>query len=320
MNDYKQEIQNILFGNPQHFLMADGGEGMEFLSTQISKYSNTYSTNTSYITDKNRSHVKMPWFYNILSNMITYNTSTDKMITDLHELLIDHGQYINTADKFALSRNPETIDQCLTNVKLYHASLDKLPLIKTHFSNSDYFNKTNTFFIFPNEYKWFEYKWRMWYAKVWTTDLHKSDFDWVFHTRKTMFLLEGESVSAYDRLLAMVKDKNMEFISEGYIAYLDLVDPNIDLEGYLDIPISELYNRVLVSLPERYTKWVGRITEMNTLNKVNVIEYDKIFQKGYLENMFGITSESFHDELLEWHNKNLALMTKYNLDTEQYQL
>lgn len=320
MIDYKQEIQNILFDNPQHFLMSDGGEGMDFLSTTISKYSNTYSTNNSYTTDKNRSHVKLPWFYHIFSNMITLNTSTDKMITDLHNLLIEHGQYVNTENNFALSRNPETIDECINNVKLYHTSLGNMPLIKTHFSNSDYFNKTNTFFIFPNEYKWFEYKWRMWYTKVWTTDLYKADFDWVFHTRKTMFLLEGESVSAYDRLLAMVKDKQLEFLSEGYVAYLDFADPNIDLDGYLDIPISELYSRVLVDLPERYAKWVNRITEMGTLNKLNIIEYDKIFQKGYLENMFNITSDSFHDELLNWHNKNLALMTKYDLDTDQYKI
>lgn len=319
MHDYKQEIQNILFDNPRHFLMADGGEGMEFLSALISKYSNNYSNVNVHTTDKNRSQVKIPWFYHILSNMITHNTSTDKMIIDLHNLLLEHGQYV-TENKNTLGKNPETIDECINNVKLYHASLDKLPLIKTHFSNSDYFNKTNTFFIFPNEYKWFEYKWSLWYTKVWTTDLYKIDFDWVFHTRKTMFLLEGESVSAYDRLLTLVKDKKMEFLPEGYVAYLDLADPNIDLDGYLDIPISELYNRVLTSLPERYTKWVSRITEMGTLNKLNIIEYDKIFQKGYLENMFDITSDSFHDELLNWHNKNLALMTKYNLDIEQYKV
>jgi len=316
--DHKQEIKNILFNNPQHYLMADGGEGMEFISTLISKYSTKYWKNESLITDKNRSHVKLPWFYTILSNMITYDSSIPKMIDDFHNLLIEHTAYANKDG--SEWHTPEDIDICINNVKTFYNTIDKPPLIKTHFSNSDYFTKENTFFIYPDEYKWFQYKWHMWYIKVWNGELNSADFDWVFHTRKTMFLLQGKSCSAYDRLLKLVKDNKMEDMLEGYIAYLDLADPDIDLEGYLDIPMSELYRRAVLDLPKKYNRWVGNLKSMNTFDKVNVIEYSKVFKKGYLEDMFEISSDNFNDEMSKWHNKNLSVMEKFNLNTQPYSL
>jgi len=316
--DHKQEIKNILFNNPQHYLMKDGGEGMEFISTLISKYSTKYWKNESLITDKNRSHVKLPWFYTILSNMITYDSSIPKMIDDFHNLLIEHTAYANKDG--SEWHTPEDIDICINNVKTFYNTIDKPPLIKTHFSNSDYFTKENTFFIYPDEYKWFQYKWHMWYIKVWNGELNSADFDWVFHTRKTMFLLQGKSCSAYDRLLKLVKDNKMEDMLEGYIAYLDLADPDIDLEGYLDIPMSELYRRAVLDLPKKYNRWVGNLKSMNTFDKVNVIEYSKVFKKGYLEDMFEISSDNFNDEMSKWHNKNLSVMEKFNLNTQPYSL
>lgn len=320
--NYKQEIENVLFDNPQHYLMAGGGEGMEFMSTLISNHSTKYWKNESLITDKNRSHVKLPWFYTIMSNMITYDNSIPKMIDDLYNLLVEHTAYNNEqmSNRPGWHHNPEDMNSCISNVKNFYSIIDKPPLIKTHFSNSDYFTKDNTFFIYPDEYKWFEYKWHMWYIKVWNGKIKAVDFDWVFHTRKTMFLLQGKSCSAYDRLLTLVKDNKMEEMFEGHIAYLDLADPDIDLDGYLDIPMVELYRRAVLDLPEKYDKWVNSLKTMNTFNKVNVIEYSKIFQKGYLEDMFEISSDNFNDEMLKWHNKNLSVMEKFSLDTASYRM
>ena len=165
--NYKQEIENVLFDNPQHYLMAGGGEGMEFMSTLISNHSTKYWKNESLITDKNRSHVKLPWFYTIMSNMITYDNSILKMIDDLYNLLVEHTAYNNEqmSNRPGWHHNPEDMNSCISNVKNFYSTIDKPPLIKTHFSNSDYFTKDNTFFIYPDEYKWFEYKWHMWYRQ-----------------------------------------------------------------------------------------------------------------------------------------------------------
>jgi hypothetical protein len=53
---------------------------------------------------------------------------------------------------------------------------------------------------------------------------------------------------------------------------------------------------------------------------IEIVKYSKIFQKGYLENMFDIESDEFYEKLIQWHEKNLALMNKNGFDISPYQI
>jgi hypothetical protein len=73
-----------------------------------------------------------------------------------------------------------------------------------------------------------------------------------------------------------------------------------------------------VSNPSLTTGYAMRISIIRqisgTINNTTVIDYDKIFTKGYLEEIFDIRGDEFHAELIQWHEDNLKLMQEFNMD------
>jgi hypothetical protein len=66
-----------------------------------------------------------------------------------------------------------------------------------------------------------------------------------------------------------------------------------------------------------YTKKLAKIKINLELNEMSVntnlkkIKMSKMFDKGYLEEIFNIDSDNFHNELMTWHENNLRLISLY---------
>jgi hypothetical protein len=44
-------------------------------------------------------------------------------------------------------------------------------------------------------------------------------------------------------------------------------------------------------------------------NNYNIIQMSKMFEKGYLEDIFNIPGNDFHKDLMTWHERNLLLIS-----------
>jgi hypothetical protein len=289
--------------------MAEGGEGLEYITYLISNYSPKFTNGEVYQDiNLNRWHTKEIWFYYILAQAMTPNPNVDHLVDYLHDAFIENNK-IN---------NQEDIDSCLKNAKLFHESLIKPPLLRTHYSNCDYFNTSNTWLLYLDDIKWFEYRWCLWYIKNWNNTILKKDFGRVIYSHKTYRVMENISTMSYDKLLELIESKNLEQLPEGYITFLKFVPSDYDLTDYLDNSLSDLFEKIKPTIPLQYENIKSKHSTANTLTKVNILNYSDIFTKGYLENIFEITSDEFHTNLIDWHEKNLSLMSSYGFDTTPY--
>jgi hypothetical protein len=254
----------------------------------------------------NRWNTREIFFYFTLANAITHDPNVDHLINYLY-------------DSFIINKQ-EDIESCLKNAKLFHENLSKPPLLRTHYSNCDYFNRTNTWYLYIDDYKWHEYKWSLWYIKNWNNVISKNDFQRVFYSKKTHHILANNSTLLFDRLLEMVEKENLEQLNEGYISFLDYVPNDYDLTNHLTTPLLDLFYKVKPFIIVDYQNIQTRLDKAKTLSKVNILKYSNIFTKGYLEEIFAIISDDFHTELINWHEKNLVLLSKYNFDITPYKL
>ena len=111
---------------------------------------------------------------------------------------------------------------------------------------------------------------------------------------------------------------DIEFVTVGHLEIVKeskAVTGELDMNVFLRLSSAELfnqYNRITFkyySKPWNFLDWEDKIAK-----RVNVIDYDKIFTKGYLEEIFDIQGDEFHNELIQWHEDNLALIKDAGID------
>ena len=316
-SEAKVKIYQIL-AYPQEFIMAHGGEGMQFLNQHIPQYSTRYAPlYARYNPMFNMYYNQPPLFYKILGTAISDGGTVDDLVNQMYTLLVMH------------QSETVLIENILDLAIFHHTSNNPAtkPLFCTHFSNNDYFTINNTWFLHLDQSKWFKYKWMLWFTKVWPNVLYPESFKSVIDRRKTYFLLHqtpevANKIALFDELYNRLIQTNANSVCEGHIAFIEF-SPSSFTElpaNYLDIPLSELIAQTEPRIPEFTAERAAWLASVGTVNKLNVMNYSQVFNLGYLEGMFDISGTEFNSKWIDWHTKNLEIISAAGYPIDEYQL
>jgi len=300
-------IKSVLNDYPQYYLIYRGGTGGEFLSYLISKYSPKFRkvVSKNLVKDTNRTVIDLPNFFNSLSNIRSKSLTQ----TDLIRELLTQFQY----------RTENVSDVTKEAVNFLKSSIDP-PLIRCHMTTNPYFNANNSYWILADNEVWHNYAAILLFIKVLNIDWHINSID----TLQKIFdyYLHG---SANDNKRYNIIKNGMNWAIENDIKNINGMQLAIIASGiYLDptITYNEIFNSTKIELYKKYSQLHSYNASADSnqiiMDKGNLIRYSNLFVKDYLEKMFSINSDDFHNELIEWHNSNLDLMSKFNFDTTPY--
>lgn len=306
--EIKSQILQIL-GAPQYYIMAGGGEGMTYLSHLISHNSPRFSPGAAKTNGDNIYYNNMPNFYKIFGYNIA--GTVDDFVNNMYKILI-------------LNIPENDIQRVLNQAVTYHQSLINGPaLLTTHYNPNDYFTVNNTWYLHLDEFRWFEYKWMLWFTKVWNYMIPIEDVKSVINSRKVTYHLRGSPKEAiFDELYTKIIQSGATSVPEGLIAYVEFSDDSFTTlpNEYLSIPVSELVSSLIPTIPSAFAYRTQTLTTHNTLNNLNIINYSRIFELGYLEDMFDIPGTSFNTQWTSWHTKNLEIIAAHGHSTANFQL
>ena len=299
MNDIEL-IRDVLLNYPQHYIMYRGGSGGEFLVDLISEYSHKFSKikqDQKSVTSLNRTQLQLPEFYQIVSMVGTDTADINDLIFDIQKLHIIKN--IN-------------IEESASNAIAFLTKSDRIPILRTHFSRSLYFNKHNTHMILIDTPDWYAYREILLFLKTNKTLECTSRKE-----IEDVFRYELETASNTDRLndaIDWVVKNNISSISNIHAEVIAATTiPFADILCESPAQVFKKYNHIDNSFLDYYNFYEPKLR-----NQVNTIEYSKFFNKGYLEDMFDISSSEFHDKLIKWHENNLKLMEQHDFDITPY--
>jgi hypothetical protein len=301
--EHHADIKEIINNNPIHFIMYAAGAGGEFLSSTISKYSDRYQ----FIRAKNELLVNR-WntWHSHLINYVCTIAALDGLKSNYN---LDN---IVTTTLDFLEKKDLNIDDIIYNADSAFKNHNNINLFRLHLSNNTFFTKENTFLLFLDKH-WLEYAGILVHLKAHSQKLDNFDvlFDKVLKT--------GAGNNSLQEMIDYLKSSNdINLVTYGH---LEIVKESKDSTGILDMNTflrmspGELFNQYkhitfkYYSDPSYFLKWQNRIRHTK-----NVIDYDKIFTKGYLEEIFNIQGDEFHNELIQWHEDNLALIRNSGID------
>lgn len=304
MDLIKKQIEEIL-SIPQEYIMYRGGAGGEFLLGQIYKYSKKYknniqnlssSNNNTFFVDETHIHA----IINANGPKVTYTSTFNELLDIIAES--------------AINLTEDEIQYSIDTINLLKDSNPNI-LMRTHEStNSYFFNKT--FLFYPDMILWCKYWYLLAQCKVGynTTSIIKLN-------------IEGSSlgVERIQGLDAFNTDTIIEYCNENNIEKINKLKFEYALLNNLSKKeIHNLFGTPLAKIPYReYSNSVcinDRFFKSINLDHYNIIKYVKYFSKGYLEDKFEIDSNEFHDNLIQWHENNLTLLSKNGFDIEPYKL
>jgi len=304
-------IKRVLIDYPVYYLMYPGGTGGEFLSNLISLYSNKFRSNVSKkitVDDKNRTFVWLEPFFQTVSSSRLKKHGIDELVTALK----DQHNFLNFDIK-------ESTDQAIA-----YLTKERPPLIRCHVSTNSYFHNNNTYLILPDDVKWHKYKEILIFIKALInkhycpTDKEKIKF---FEYDLSSLTSNPGLFNLHNSALDWVIKNNITDLYEIQLAVIRNSHHVVELTASFDeifntdpITLFKKYNHIMCKFEVEYEHSFNRLHD----KVISVIKYSEIFKKGYLENIFDIESDEFHKKLIEWHEKNLELMTKYDFDTTPY--
>jgi hypothetical protein len=304
-------IKHVLCDYPIYYLMYQGGAGGEFLTNLISQHSmlfKKYTKDDMRIDENNRSFVKIPNLFQLVGankSKKRIGDPIDTLIATIKKTAGDELQY-NIRDSIK-----------------YLNSDSKPPLFRCHLSTNEYFGK-NTYLMLIDTSDWYDYTQSLLFLKV-SNKMHSCPTD---EERIKLFEYEFQvhinNIKIHqcltDGLEYVIKNK-IDMVYEQHIITLELM-PFIP-----ELTIDYIFSTDPIELHKKYYKFQNshdeiyqRFEEIYEKRNATFIKYSRLFQKGYLENLFEIDSTSFHYELLEWHERNLELMSKNNFDYTKYKL
>lgn len=301
-------IEHVLeLAKTQHWLQFPGGSGGEFFALLISKYSPIYEslTNITTVNSDNRTLIDLPKFFKMMASV----PALDGNMTNLCEGIIRDSKIL----RLDLDKELSIAEKFIKNKKY---------LLRIHYSFNDYFNKQNTFAIIPDSLLWLEYTSIMCVIKAGGYKIN--------HELASMYFDEytikrGTDRKKYDDALSYMIQNNQREIYFGHIQCIEYMN---EIGGYKEVfamSLKDIYDffedkikKVEVPWCQVYhTDFIHQTQDLLT-NRMNIIDYTKIFEKGYLENMFDIIDPGFHTELIAWHNKNVDLIKSHGFDTNKF--
>ena len=292
-----EKIQQI-FDNTQEFLMYRGGSGGEFLMKNILKYSKKYINPPTVLHNNlelNRTVYQVPEFFDLLSmktpaNIISYSELLEHVLND-----------------------PEYSDDVLTEAIDYQSKGKNL-LIRCHTNYNEYFHN-KTYYIHWGDARWFNYTGILYAIKV------VSDSESIIKRikHKSLKFDDVDTNTKIEPIIDYIKNSGLSMVNNIRFDVLTnkLIQNKPSIEYVFTAPIDELYRRYslyLIRTPLIRSVAVDQYLAGNMV----FIDYRKFFSKGYLEDIFEINDNGFNEELLEWHDRNLALMSKFNFDHRPY--
>jgi hypothetical protein len=311
-------IKNVLFNYPAYYIMYPGGAGGELLCNLISTYSNKFRNYNSieiWVTDSNRTIITLPTFFQILSlcrlqyNHINELSSIDDLVSSIKNQHICLGHNLK-----------EKIDEAINFLN----ENENPPLFKSHISTNMYFTNNNTYLIWPDNQKWHTYKEILLFLKVLNSKYYAPT-----EARKIKFFEYERRANVNNVPLFNLYSSALEWvikndISELYEIQLSMVE--LMLSDHT-LTFKQIFNTDPTNLFKKYKDKINDFQSQSYFiySKLNdkvktVIQYSKIFEKGYLEKIFDIVSDQFHEKLIEWHQRNLELMSKNGFDYTEYKL
>lgn len=307
---FTNQIRNFLESNKIQFLMYVGGSGGEFITIQLGKYSPMFSELSYSVTEHlNRYHVNIP---NVLSSIV-FNRVPDTSLDAF---------YLNSA-RILIARGMVDIDTELENIKPFLEGQN--PLIRTHLSKNEFFNKGNTFFMYPDNQTVFDYLSFLRVAKVHNNtitierarELHAIYKSTIAASEVLSgFDTNAHTIAAYDWLDANGVHEILEIyfdaLNRPYIA----LTINFDFENFFKLTPNQLLekyrDRMIGTYETKVSYMAGNIERLNTL------PMSKFFKAGYLEETFQITDPAFREEFTAWHLRNLNLLKEFNINTDSF--
>ena len=307
MNELRK-IEHVLdLAKTQDWLQFPGGSGGEFFALHISKYSSIYEnlTHLTTVNKENRTIIELPKFFKLMASVPAMSGN----LNDLYDGIIRDAQIL----KLDLNKELDIAENFIKNKKY---------LLRVHYSVNDYFNKQNSFAVIPDNELWLEYTSLMLVIKACS---YRIDYNLASIYFDEYTIKNNKDRKKYDDALKWMLDNNQTEIYFGHRYCIEYLE---EIGSYKDIfamSLVDIYNfffnkikeKPLPSCPVYHNNFIQESKDMLT-GKVNVIEYTKIFDKGYLENMFNINNPMFHQELLEWHTKNISLIKSYGFETDKF--
>lgn len=300
-------IKSVLDDYPQYYLIYRGGSGGEFLSYLISKYSpNFRKINTKkLVTDINRTHIHLPNFYESLSRVRSNSLTQTDLITELLTQL--------------KNRNENVLNVTQEAVNFLKSDINP-PLIRCHMTTNPYFNMNNSYWVLADNEVWHNYAGILLFIKSLNAVNTINSIDDI----QKIFTVHLDGSANDSKRYKIIKNgmnwaiqndvKNIIDIQLAIIAW------GMDLDNTLTY--KEIFNYSPIEAYKKYAQLHSYNEYVNfnqtIVDKGNLIRYSNLFVKGYLEEMFSIDSNDFHNELIEWHNKNLDLISEFNFDTTPY--
>ncbi len=309
VDDYKQQIKDMFSKLPMHFIMYYPGSGGEFLTGLISKYSDRYYPTNVVKTESNRWRLKTRThlFEKIIetAQRHPYDCLTlDDLIDKTIETLLQNN--INLHEEIELV-------QSLIN------NHDKINLFKLHQSFNEFFTKENTFLL-KLDARWLTYSLNLYFIKVHQQQFVKFTKEFNDEIQKNMKLVPS-TINNLPGMLKFLITSDIKTVSYAKIAVARLsksTKTTLDMDKFLRLSPKDVYhNYAKLYMPYPKNGEAICLRDMEKLsNNITVIDYNKIFNKGYLEEMFDIQGDEFHTELIQWHEDNLKLMQEFEMDWE----
>ena len=304
MNDIqlKQYIDDIFNQYPLHYLAYNGGSGGEFLITKLRQYSNIYKTEVDVLTldETNRTILHVTPFL----SAIGFSRIDNGDLKDIKNLIYNELYRVANGN----------FDNAISIINSTQTMLvrDKPNLCKLHLTTNSYFNKSNTWSIFIDNKESYKYINKLRFLKVFN---NKCSLSSLADTYKMNFWKLADKLELLDNFIAWATSVGINEVEEIYIACLmsGYIFPDFkDFKELLSVPTKDLYFKYINYLDGPYENNIQFFHD-TTIN-TNRIYFSKLFEKGYLEEMFQVTDDNFSKELLDWHHKNLDAVSKSDLD------
>jgi hypothetical protein len=303
-------ILDVLSNYPVYYFMFRGGSGGEFLTNLISKHSSKFRNNVSIgidVTNENRTLVTLPTLF----HMISYAKS-DSSVKDLIDTIKNKIEFLGYSVTTAVD---EAID--------YLKKDSKPPLFRCNILSNSYFTKDNTYLLLADTEKWYTYIGILLFLKdlavkhYCPNDADKIKF---FEYDRSRYLNNAElSILLIDGLEWVIKNN----ISHLYGMQLDAIyymqyDKTITFEQIFNTAPKDLFDKYFYKVVGDFESYSNDQISLLKERGVTIINYSNIFDKGYLEEIFEIDDREFHVQWINWHEKNLTLMTNHGFDTTSY--
>ena len=309
MENYKQQIKEIFINLPMHFIMYQPGSGGEFLTGLISKYSNRYYPTKVVQVEANRWQLKTKshLFQKIVDTAQRHPydcLSVDDLIDKTFETLLQNN--------ISPHNEIEEVQSLINN----H---DKINLFRLHQSFNEFFTKENTFLL-KLDARWLTYSLNLSFIKIQQKEFVKFTKEFDDEIEKNIKLVPGTINNLLD-MVKFLKTSDIQSVSFAKIAVARQSKSMIkilDMDKFLRLSPADVYReyaKKYMPYPKNGQSLFLRDIEKLS-NTTTVIDYNKMFTKGYLEEMFDIQGDEFHNELIRWHEDNLKLMKEFRIDWE----